>query len=152
MTRKGASKKPAKKGSAKKAKAAKPKPVAAYIVVRELPSEVTNYTEPSTVFADKKAAAALAKKLNAELRAVMNPFEGYSAEYMVKGGEKALLALIKEIGAPAPAKPKPSYPHIEWEKWWDESYFDMTDAHRDAIWDALAKFHWYEVKTVTVEG
>jgi hypothetical protein len=146
MIRKAASKKkPAKK------KSAKPKPVAASVVVRELPSEVTNYTEPTTVYANKQAATARAKALNAELRAVTNPFEGCSAEYMVKGGEKALLALLKEIGAPAPAKPKPSYPYIDWEKWWDGAYFDMTDAQRDAIWDALDKFDWYEVKTVTVE-
>lgn len=162
MTRKASQKKksatkskPAKaKSKPKKAAAkrpAKPKRVEAYIVVREMPSEVTNYTEPGTVFASRKAATARAKELNAELRAVMNPFEGYALEYMVKGGEKALLAVLKETGAPLPVKPKPSYPYFEWEKWWDNSYFDMTDAQRDAVWDALAKFEWYQVKIVTVE-
>jgi hypothetical protein len=145
---KPAAKKPATKGAKKPAK---PKPVTAYVVVREVPSEVRSYTEPTTVFATKAAAAAHAAALNAELRAVCNPFEDYSPGYAAKGVEAALLATLKKVGAPEPPKTgKPAY--YDWQGWWDASYFDMTDAQRDAVWDALAKFPWFEVQAVTVEG
>jgi hypothetical protein len=159
---KPAAKKPvAKKPSAKKPAAKKPaakvakkparlKPVTGYVVVREVPADAKSYTAPTTVFATKTAAAAHAAALNAELRAVCNPFEDYSPGYAAKGVEAALLATLARTGAPQPQKAgKPAY--YDWQGWWDASYFDMIDAQRDAVWDALTGYRWFEVQAVTVE-
>jgi hypothetical protein len=130
---------------------AKPKPVTGYIVVRQMVSENENYTEPDCVFASKGAALKHAKQFNSELRALTNPFaEDSELDWLMTGGEKALLALLKKLAVRVP-KEKKGQPYIDWEAWWDDSYFNMTDAQRDAIWDALDAFNWYTVKKTTVE-
>lgn len=157
MTRKKAPAKTAtrKKPAAKKATilkmpAREPKIVTAFVVVRELPGETTTYTEPERVFATRAAAAAFAEERNRELRALVNPFEGYGPDVSAKGGEKVILALAKKLGLPDPGRHK-SYGYIDWAEWWDRHYFDMTDAQRDAIWGALDKYHRYQVKSTQVE-
>ena len=159
MTRKATAKKPATKTKPKTAskskatkkakKPAKPKSVTAYVVQRRVPAEGESYTEPERVFATKAAAQKLADERNAELRAMVNPFERYPPQYVITGGENAFLALLKKLGLTAPKKPKNTW--INWEAWWDDSYFNMTDAQREAIWDALDKFDWYHVAATTVE-
>jgi hypothetical protein len=147
-----------RKTSTKKTKAAKkgkkpmkPKGRTAYVVVRKLGGEYeASYTEPDRVFADKAAARRFADELNRELRAVTNPFHDAYAEYMIKGGEKALAAVVKKLGLTPPVKKKSEY-SIDWGGWWDRSYFDMTDEQRDAIWDALDKYDFYQVMATTVE-
>ena len=149
--KKSASKvKPATKAKAAK-KPAKPKSVTAYVVQRRVPAEGESYTEPERVFATEAAARKLADERNAELRAMVNPFERYPPQYSITGGEKAFLALLNKLRVTAPKKPKGAYAWIDWEGWWDDSYFDMTGAQREAIWDALDKFDWYQVATTTVE-
>jgi hypothetical protein len=163
MTRKATAKKPAtkpkpksktasKSKSAKKAKTpAKPKSVTAYVVRRRVPAEGESYTEPERVFATKAAAQKLTDERNAELRAMVNPFERYPPQYVITGGENAFLALLKKLRLTPPKKPKSDRMWINWEGWWDDSYFDMTDVQREAIWDALDRFDWYQVATTTVE-
>jgi hypothetical protein len=130
---------------------AKPKPVTAYIVVREIPSESTTYTEPDRVFLDKKAAQKYADELNLQLRKLVNPFSNNEPRHNTKGGEKAFIALVKKLKLPVPPKDK-DYGYIDWEAWWDRHYFDMTDAQRDAIWDSQVNYNWYLVTKTTVEG
>lgn len=159
MTRKATVKTKAKPASASKAtkkpkaakKPAKPKSVTAYVVRRRVPAEGESYTEPELVFATKAAAQKLADERNAELRAMVNPFERYPPQYSITGGEKAFLALLKKLRVTAPKKPKGEYAWIDWEGWWDDSYFDMTDTQREAIWDALDKFDRFHVTATTVE-
>jgi hypothetical protein len=155
MTRKSPAKKPkaAKRGEGKAkaaGKPARPRRVRAYVVVREVPAEVTSYTEPECVFASKSAALKLATERNREIRALTNPFERCSPEYAMTGGEKALFALLKKLRLTAPKKDK-TYHFVDWEEWWDRAYFDITDAQRAAIWDALDKFDWYRIRQTTVE-
>jgi hypothetical protein len=161
MTRKATAKKPkaaakakpAKAGLAKKPKkAAKPHTATAYVVVREIPAESPSFSDPERVFAKKDAAQKFAEERNRELRRLVNPFAERSAQYLLNGGEKALTALVKKLKLPAPAKHKTYGSYIDWEGWWDGHYFDMTDAQRDAIWDALDKYDWYTVKTTKLEG
>jgi hypothetical protein len=160
MTRKAPTKKakPAKTAKAKVKPAKKPakkapkaKKVTAFAVQRQLPAENTSYSDPDRLFATKSAAAAHAAALNRELRAYINPFESNSPQYAMTGGEKAFFALLKKLKLTAPKKPPGEYSYIDWEQWWDRSYFNMTDAQRDAIWDVLDKFYWYEVKSTTLE-
>jgi hypothetical protein len=140
-----------KKTPAKKPqKPAKPRAVPAYVVVRDLTRESPTFSEPDRVFATKGAALKFAEERNRELRQLVNPFDGRSAAYSLKGGEKALIALLKKLRLPIPKKDK-SYIFIDWEEWWDQRYFDVTDAQREAIWNALDKYNWYTVKTTTVE-
>ena len=129
---------------------AKPKAVTAYVVVREFFGETKTYTEPDRVFASRAAARRYADDLNAQLRALTNPFEGWSPDFAMTGGEKALIQLVRKLGLTPPAKQK-GYAYIDWQAWWDRGYFDMTDAQRAAIWDALDKYNWYKVKATTVE-
>jgi hypothetical protein len=127
-----------------------PKPTNVYFVAREMVSVNKSYTEPDRVFASKAAAKEYAGQLNRELRALANPFaDDAEADWLISRGEKALLALVKKLKLPDPKKAGSSY--IEWEQWWDGHYFDMTDAQRDAIWDALDKFNWYAVQTTQME-
>jgi hypothetical protein len=151
MTRKATAKKKTK--AAKKGKKPmKPRGRTAYVVLRKIGGEYeSSYTEPDRVFADKAAARRHADALNRELRAVTNPFRDGYPEYLLKGGEKSLVALVKKLRLTPPEKPKGSYSYIDWQGWWDRSYFDMTDAQRDAIWDALDKYDFYEVMSTTVE-
>lgn len=143
-------------GAAKKPKAAKPpKPIAAYIVVRELPSETPTFTEPDRVFANKGDALKYARERNRELRSLTCPFDGNhnDPDRTMKGGEKALVSLVKKLKLPVPKKGNGKYSFgIDWEAWWDGLYFDMTDAQRETIWDAQDQFDWYKVKSTTVEG
>jgi hypothetical protein len=110
-----------------------------------------SYTEPDRVFGSRGAARKHAEQLNAELRALTNPFEDeQEPDELMRGGEDALLALLKKLRAPVPKRPK-GHSYIDWVQWWDAHYFAMTDAQRNTIWDALDTFTWYTVKTTTVE-
>ena len=129
--------------------------VTAYIVVREIPSESPTFTEPDRVFANKGDAMKYADERNRELRALTCPFDGNynDPDRTMKGGEKALVALLKKLKLPVPKKGNGEYSSsVDWEAWWDAHYFDMIDAHREAIWDAQDKFDWYKVKQTTLEG
>jgi hypothetical protein len=149
MTRKATATKGKKTKKAKKP--AKPKSVTAYVVQRRVPAENTSFTEPERVFATKAAAQKLADERNADLRAMVNPFERYPPQYAITGGEVSFLALLKKLRLTPPKKPKDDRSWIDWETWWDDAYFNMTDAQREAIWDALDKFDWYHVAATTLE-
>jgi hypothetical protein len=147
MTRKATPKK-----SKKTKKPAKPKPVTAYIVVREMVSVNRSYTEPDRVFVSKGAARRYAEQLNRELRAFTNPFDDdRDPGWLLSGGEEALVALVKKLGLAVP-KVRASERYIDWAAWWNRAYFGTTDAQRDAIWDALDEFGWYKVKQTILEG
>lgn len=144
-----------KKAPTKKATPAKKSPkvkkVTVFVVQRRLPAEHISYSDPDRVFATKKAATAHAEALNRELRACTNPFELCSPEDSTKGGEKAFFALLKKLGLTPPKLSNQHDSYIDWQQWWNQSYFDMTDAQRDAIWNSFDEFEWYEVRTTTLE-
>jgi hypothetical protein len=146
-----AKKKPAKKNPpAKKPKTSADK---AYTVVRATGGEISGQTEPDRVYASRSAAQADADARNAELRQLLNPFAEASAGYVLSGGETELKQLVARLKLPPP-KSRKNYgrEYTDWSEWWDAHYFDMTDAQRDAIWDALTKFNWYKVRETTLEG
>lgn len=132
-------------------KPARPKPTVVYTVVREIPAETNTHSEPERVFVTKAAAEAFAAQRNRELRDLVNPFGQYRGPgYLVTGGQKAFDALLKKLRLEPPAKLQGGH-SLNWGAWWDSNYFDMTDAQRDAIWDALDKFEWYVVKATKLE-
>jgi hypothetical protein len=147
--------KPAKAGkktpAKKPAKPKKPRALPAFVVVRELASESPSFSEPERVFATKSDSLKFAVERNRDLRQLVNPFCDRSVDYLLKGGEKALLALVKSLDLPVPKKGNSGHSFIDWEVWWDAHYFDMTDTQRDAIWDVLDKYNWYTVKATMVE-
>jgi hypothetical protein len=145
MTRKAAPKKVKKP----------PKPVTAYIVVREMVSANRSYTEPDRVFVSKKTARKYAEQINRELRTLLNPFDdGHSPGDLMSEGQEAFNALLKKLGVSAPKKLKgdPYISSRDWAVWWDRTYLDMTEGQRDVIWDALDEFEWYKVMETTLEG
>jgi hypothetical protein len=157
MTRKATQKPvPTKSKSAKAAaakKPAKPEVMVAYVVVREIPADSPTFTDPERVFASKSVARKFADERNRDLRRLVNPFDYHHPDFLVRGGEKALSALVKKLHLPAPKKAQSyGYTGADWEAWWDAHYFDMTDEQRTAIWDALDKYPWYKVKTTKLEG
>jgi hypothetical protein len=106
--------------------------------------------EPERVFADEKAARRYARERSRECRAYTNPF-AWGWWEAVAGDEKKLLAVVKKLKLTPPAKKKNEYA-IDWSGWWDRTYPDMTDAQRDAVWDALDRLQLYRVVRTTLEG
>jgi len=128
--------------------AKKPKARKLYFAARDLPTdlEVDSYTEPDVAFVREADAQAHADALNVELRALTNPFANDSdPDELMRGGETAFKKLLAKLKLPA-------FSASDWAAWWDAHYFDMTDAQRNAIWDALTKFPWYLVRETTLEG
>ncbi|MBN9122295.1 MAG: hypothetical protein J0I06_24675 [Planctomycetes bacterium] len=144
-----------RKAAPKRAKKpAKPKPVSAYIVVREMVSVNRSYTEPDRVFLSRSAARKHAGELNRELRALLNPFDdGRGPGDLMSDGQEAFDALLKKLGLSAPKKSKGDgyLSSRDWAAWWDRTYYDVTETQRDAIWDALDEFKWYTVTKTTLE-
>src|SRR5262249_55407400 len=115
------------KGAKKPAKrSARPKRMRAFVVQRRIPAENEVFSDPDRVFATKAAAQAFADERNRGLRTLLNPFEGYSPDFSMTGGEKAFFALLKKLHLTAPKKAKGAYAYIDWEVWWNQSYFNMT--------------------------
>lgn len=141
-----------RKAPPKKATAKKPtKPAMVYMAVRTMRAANESFTEPDRVFATKAAAQKYADQLNRELRILTNPFGEYLGPAdLVSEGEDAFIALLKKVGVTIP-KPQKGERYVDWEAWWDRSYFDITDAQREAIWDVLDEFEWYGVKQTTLE-
>lgn len=157
MTRKSPAKKPTKgKPKAKKnANRKVSKRLKAFVVYRKILNACGDFADavPDRVFATPEAAQFHADALNREVRAVCNPFHHGYADALIKGGEKSLLKFVATLGLHPPAKTRVhGREYTQWFAWWDSHYFDMTDAQREAIWNALDKFNWYIVKSTTVEG
>ena len=139
-----------KKKPAKSKSAAKSKGVIVYTAQRLLNKYDRSYTEPDRIFADKTAAQLYADERNRELRAITNPFHDCYAHDISKGGQKALVARVKKLKLKPPTKKKGEW-GVNWEAWWDDNYFNMTDDQRDAIWERLTEFNFYQVTTTTME-
>ena len=138
-----------RKATVKKAKApAKPKPLKVYIVVREVSSVNTSFTEPERVFASKKAAQEHAERLNRELRAHTNPFANAREPGFLMSDEDILFRLLKTFGV---AKPKLPKGHMKWDQWWARVAAELTEEQRDAVWDVFDDLKWYEVRETTLE-
>lgn len=146
MTRKATS----KKAPQKPAKPREPQTV--YIAVRRMVLVNDSFTEPDRVFATKAAARAHAEQLNRELRTLTNPFadDRYPGDFLKSGDDDDFVKVLKALGLAAPKPPK-GQSSVNWEEWWDRTYPDLTDAQREALWDALNEFEWYVVKQTTLE-
>ena len=140
-----------RKSTPKKKKPAPPMKV--YIAVREMVSANKSYTEPDRVFASRAAARKHADQLNRELRAFTNPFgeDQYPGDFVKSGDDDDFFAVLTKLGVSVP-KPSKGQSYVNWAEWWDRTYPDLTDAQRDAMWDALDEFEWYKVKQTTLEG
>ena len=150
MSRKPAAKKmTAKKKTATKKAKAPPKPLKVYIVVREVSTVNTSYTEPDRVFGSKKAAQEYADQLNRELRALTNPFADEREPAFIMSNEKALFSLLKKFNIDEPKPPKGEY--VKWDRWWAQIAPELTAEQRDALWDTFDEFEWYAVKETTLE-
>ena len=136
--------------SKSKAPATKAKAVTVYAVQRVISgSEGAAEGEPERVFASETAARKYAAERTLACRAFMNPFS--TPYYLpITGGEKKLIARVTKLGLTPPAKKKSEY-YPDWRGWWDRNYANMTQAQRDAIWDALDKLELYTVVKTTLE-
>jgi len=143
--------KPAAKKPAGPPRAARPKALVVYAVQRPRPGEYgTNYSDPERVFADRAAAERYAAERNRQLRTDFNnPFSLGSPSYDNAVGEAKFVQAVKKIGLTPPTKKKGAY-QTDWEGWWDRIYYDLTDAQRDAIWDALNP-EFYVVRPTRLE-
>jgi hypothetical protein len=156
-TRPGAKAKPAKKPAARAA--APKKPVARskrqkVFVVQQKVFGVygdAQYTPPDRVFVTQRAAQQYADERNRELLALGTPFERFDVGSLIKGGDKALVALVEKMGLQPPTKHGPFGRVLDWADWWNAHYFDLTDDQRDALCTALDKFEWFQVRTTTLE-
>jgi hypothetical protein len=143
-----------KKAAAKKPAAKKPravKPAEVYVVERiTMGYEGTVNGEPERVFAGKAAAVKFAAERTLAARAFTNPFE-WNTGPIITGGETKLAAVITKLGLKPPTKKKGEY-GINWSRWWDQTYEQMSEQQRDAIWDALDKKKLYRVVKNELEG
>jgi hypothetical protein len=142
VTAKAPAARPARTPAVKRAKV--------FVVQRKLEGD-TYYTEPDRVFATEEAARAHADALNRELLALAAPFEEYGAGSRIKGGDKALVALVAKMGLPPATKKQRYGGNLDWSAWWSDNYFNMTADQRDALCKALDRFEWYKVRTTTLE-
>ena len=166
MTRKASSKKPtARKAKAKPAKA-KPakKPVAkagpskrskrqkVFVVQQKVYGVYgdAQYTPPDRVFGTQEFAQRYADERNRELLALGAPFERFDAGSLIKGGDKALVAVVERMGLQPPTRGGPFGRGLDWADWWNCHYFNMTDDQRDTLCKALDKFEWFQVRTTTL--
>ncbi|HVK19366.1 MAG TPA: hypothetical protein VM533_20700 [Fimbriiglobus sp.] len=103
---------------------------------------------PVRAFADKKAAQACRKELEAEARRDLCPalFAGYALP-------KDLAAKLKAIGLTSLKFTGPDYNHGEQlRKWWVAHAAEMTPQQRAAVWDQLKSVSFYRVTETTLEG
>jgi hypothetical protein len=147
MTRKATTKKkttsarrakPAAKKPARQPRAARPKALVVYAVQQPRPGEYgMNFGDPERVFGDRADAERYADERNRQLRADFNnPFSLGNPGYGATVGEAKFVKTVAKLGLTPPTKKKGAY-RIDWEAWWDRIYYDLTDAQRDAIWNAL---------------
>ena len=103
---------------------------------------------PVRAFADKQAAQACRKELEAEARRDLCPalFAGYALP-------KDLAAKLKAIGLTSLKFTGPDYNHGEQlRKWWVAHAAEMTPQQRAAVWDQLKSVSFYRVTETTLEG
>ena len=103
---------------------------------------------PVRAFADKQAAQACRKELEAEARRDLCPalFVGYEFP-----GD--LAAKLQAAGLTPPKFTGSAYKHGEqFSKWWAAHAADMTPQQRSAVWDAFKGVSFYRVTETTLEG
>jgi hypothetical protein len=103
---------------------------------------------PVRAFADKAAAQAYRKELEAEARRDLPPalFVGYE----LPGG---LAAKLQAAGLTPPKFTGPDYKHADqFRKWWAAHSAEMTPHQRAAVWDLFKGVSFYRVTETTLEG
>jgi hypothetical protein len=101
-------------------------------------------TSRVATFADADAAESERLRLEAEARAVINPFRcGSSLTEQTSLDEGRLCDWLLDHGLTPPGR-KPR----NWVRWYDNSRSAMDDYQRQKVWEALDRLHFYEV----VEG
>ena len=137
--------------SKQKAPAPKLNAVVVYAVQRvTYGSEGLTDGDPERVFADERAARKYAAERSRACREFMNPFD-WGGSDLVRGGDRKLTEVVTKLGLKPPARKKSDY-YTDWSAWWDRTYRDMTEAQRDAIWNALTRLELYRVIETTLEG
>lgn len=153
-TKPKAAKKPAPKAAPKTKPAPRPKRQKVYVAQRKLSGVYgdAQYTPPDRVFATAEAARQHADELNRELIDLEAPFTSGNASYLIKGGDKALAALVERMGLEPPAAVAGvTGRSFDWAVWWNDNYFNMTGDQRAELCKALDQFPWFQVRTTTLE-
>lgn len=102
---------------------------------------------PVRAFADKRAAEAYRKELEAEARRDLCP------ALFVDALPKDLAAKLKAAGVTPPKFTGPDYKHgDQFRKWWADHAADVTPSHRAAVWAAAKGVSFYRVTETTLEG
>jgi hypothetical protein len=103
---------------------------------------------PVRAFADKAAAQACRRELEAEARRDLCP--ALFAGYELPGG---LATEIKAAGLTPPKLTGPAYNHGgQFRKWWAAHAADMTPQQRVAVWNLFKGVSFYRVTETTLEG
>ena len=103
---------------------------------------------PVRAFADKAAAQACRRELEAEARRDLCP--ALFAGYELPGG---LATEIKAAGLTPPKLTGPAYNHGgQFRKWWAAHAADMTPQQRTAVWKLFKGVSFYRVTETTLEG
>jgi hypothetical protein len=103
---------------------------------------------PVRAFADKQAAQACRKELEAEARRDLCPalFVGHEMP-----GD--LAAKLKAAGLTVPKFTGPDYKHgDQFRKWWAAHAAEITPEQRAAVWAAFKGVSFYRVTETTLEG
>ena len=105
-------------------------------------------TSRCAAFADKQAAQACRKELEAEARRDLCPalFVGYEFP-----GD--LAAKLQAAGLTPPKFTGSAYKHgDQFRKWWAAHAAEMTPQQREAVWGAFKSVSFYRVTETTLEG
>lgn len=97
------------------------------------------------VFLDRAAAEARRAALDRAARACCNPFDPGTPEQHSSDGGARFRAVLNALGLPPPAAGPEKY------AWWDAVCARTTAEQRDALWDALDAWRYYEVVEVPLE-
>jgi hypothetical protein len=103
---------------------------------------------PVRAFAEKRAADACRKELEAEARRDLCPA-------MCVGYElpKDLAAKVKALGLTPPKLTGPGYSHADqFRKWWAAHAAEVTPQQRAAVWALFKGVSFYRVTETTLEG
>jgi hypothetical protein len=103
---------------------------------------------PVRAFADKAAAEACRKELEAEARRDLPP-----ALFTWDDVPKDLAAKLAALGLTPPKFTGPDYNHGEqFRKWWAAHAADVTPEQRAAVWALFKGVKFYRVTETTLEG
>lgn len=123
-------------GRARKPKARPPAAPVVFVV------QAPGHGVAEGVFLDRGAAEAHCRALDRAARACAGPFDPGTPKSRSSDNGRAFRAALTALGLAPPAKGQ------EWSDWWEVVCGQTTAEQRDALWDALDTWGYYDVVEV----